>query len=102
VIENRRFASVPGVPSISETLPGYALPDSWFGLLGPAGQPGAIVDQLNGQVRTAIRTPEVQQRLEKLGFEVTATYTAVQFAAAIRADTQILTKLIAAAGIKPE
>jgi len=102
VIENRRFASVPGVPAIAETVPGYAVPDSWFGLLGPAGLPGAIVDQLNAHARTAIRTPEVQQRLEKLGFEVTANYTAEQFAAAIRTDTEILTRLITAAGIRPE
>ena len=102
LIENRRFASVPGVPSIGEAVPGYALPDSWFGLLGPNGMPGAIIDQLNSRTRSAIHTPEVKERLEKLGFEVTANYTPQQFAAAIRSDTEILGRLIAAGGIKPE
>jgi tripartite-type tricarboxylate transporter receptor subunit TctC len=101
VIENRRFASVPGAPSIGETL-GYALPDSWLGLIGPAGLPRAIVDQLNAQARSAIHTSEVKRRLENLGFEVTGNESAEQFAAAIRADTEMLGRLILAAGIKPE
>ena len=101
VIENRRFASVPGVPSIAETL-GYALPDSWLGLIGPAGLPRAIVEQLNAQARSAIHTPEVKRRLENLGFEVTGNESAEQFAAAIGTDTETLGRLIVAAGIRPE
>ena len=101
VIENRRFASVPGVPSLSETL-GRALPDSWLGLIGPAGLPRAVVEQLNAQARSAIHTPEVKQRLENLGFEITGNDSAEQFAAAIRTDTETLGRLIVAAGIKPE
>ena len=101
VIENRRFASVPGVPSIAETL-GYALPDSWLGLIGPAGLPRTIVEQLNAQARSAIHTPEVKRRLENLGFEVTGNESAEQFAAAIGTDTETLGRLIVAAGIRPE
>lgn len=101
VIENRRFASVPGAPSIAETL-GQALPDSWLGWIGPAGVPRAVVEQLNAQARIAVHTPEVKQRLENLGFEVTGNSSAEQFAAAIRTDTEVLARLIVAAGIKPE
>lgn len=56
VIESRRFPSVPGVPSIGETVAGYALPDSWFGFLGPAG--------INVGLRGARRTG--QFRLQRL------------------------------------
>jgi tripartite-type tricarboxylate transporter receptor subunit TctC len=100
--ENRRFDSVPGVPTIGETVPGFAVPDTWLGFLGPAGMPKSVVDFLNAETRKAINTPETKQRLQTLGFEVTGNYSADQFAAALRADAEVIRKLVTAAGIKQE
>jgi tripartite-type tricarboxylate transporter receptor subunit TctC len=102
LIENRRFPGVPGVPTIGETVPGYAVPDTWFGYMGPAGMPRHIVDQLNAQIRKTLSVPEVRQRVENLGMEVTGTATADQMAANIRGEVETIRKIVTTAGIQPE
>ena len=102
LIQNRRFQRLFEVPTIGETVPGYAVPDSWWGYLGPAAVPRGIVDYLNDQIRKSVQTPDVRQRLESLGFEVTGNNTAEQFAASVRADTEAIRKIVTAAGIRPE
>jgi tripartite-type tricarboxylate transporter receptor subunit TctC len=100
--ENRRFDSVPGVPTIGETIPGFAVPDTWLGLVGPVGMPKAVVTLLNVETKKAINTPQTKQRLQDLGFEVAADSTPEQFAASIEADAVVINKLARSAGIHPE
>lgn len=102
LIENRRFAGVPGVPTIGETVPGYAVPDTWFGFLGPAGMPSAVVDQLNAEIRKCLNDPDVRQRVANLGMEVTGTASAGEMAANVKAEVETIRKIVTAAGIKPE
>jgi tripartite-type tricarboxylate transporter receptor subunit TctC len=102
IIEGRKIRLAPEIPSISETVPGYAVPDTWFGIVGPAGLPRPIVERLNVAFRQAITAPEVKQRLEGNGFEITGTTTADEFASFIKSDIQLVTKIVTAAGIKPE
>ena len=102
LIENRRFPGVPGVPTIGETVPGYAVPDTWFGIMGPAGMPRPVVDQLNAEIRKTLKVPEVRQRVENLGMEVTGEATAEQMAANVKAEVETIRKIVTAAGIKPE
>jgi tripartite-type tricarboxylate transporter receptor subunit TctC len=101
LIEGRRFDVVPGLPTIGESLPGYALPDTWFGFLGPAGLPRPIVERLNAEIRKAIHLPDVKPRLEQLGYEVTGNgYD--EFVASIQKDVAVFRKIISDAGITPE
>lgn len=102
LIENRRFAGVPGVPTIGETVPGYAVPDTWFGFMGPAGMPGGVTDQLNAAIRKTLSDPDVRQRVANLGMEVTGTASAGEMAANVKAEVETIRKIVAAAGIKPE
>jgi tripartite-type tricarboxylate transporter receptor subunit TctC len=102
LIENRRFAVVPGVPTIGETVPGYAVPDTWFGFLGPAGMPRAIVERLNTEIRNAVTNAEVRPRIEGLGMEVTGDLNADQMLAKVNAESEMIRKIVTAAGIKPE
>jgi tripartite-type tricarboxylate transporter receptor subunit TctC len=102
LIENRRFAGVPGVPTIGESVPGYAVPDTWFGFMGPADMPRAVLDQLNAEIRKAVKAPEVKQRIENLGMEVTGEATAQQMQANIATDVATIRKIVTKAGIKPE
>lgn len=101
VIERQRFRTVPGVPAIAESLPGYGVPDTWYGMLGPAGLPAPIVERLNEEIRKAMAAPEVVARLDGMGFEV-KTGTTREFAAAIQSDLQTIQRIVSAAGIKPE
>jgi tripartite-type tricarboxylate transporter receptor subunit TctC len=102
LIENRRFPGVPGVPTIGETVPGFAVPDTWFGFMGPAAMPRPIVDQLNAEIRKTLKVAEVRQRIENLGMEVTGEATAEQMTATIHAEVETIRKIVNTAGIKPE
>jgi tripartite-type tricarboxylate transporter receptor subunit TctC len=102
LIENRRFAVVPGVPTIGESLPGYAVPDTWFGFMGPANMPRPVLERLNADIRKTLQDAEVRQRVENIGMEVTGTATADEMAASVKSEVEIIRKIVTNAGIKPE
>ena len=102
LIENRRFSVVPGVPTIGESLPGYAVPDTWFGIMGPANMPRPVVDRLNADIRKSLQDPEVRQRIENIGMEVTGTASADEMAANVKSEVEIIRKIVTNANIKPE
>lgn len=60
-----RHPGLPGLPTISETLPGLEM-DSWLGLAVPAPTPRAIIDRLNREARAILEMPDVRQRLAEL------------------------------------
>lgn len=62
-----RLASLPSVPTVAETIPGFELMN-WFGIFAPAGTPAAVVEKLHAVVRHAIADPKVQARLSEEGF----------------------------------
>jgi tripartite-type tricarboxylate transporter receptor subunit TctC len=102
IIEGKRSKTLPDTPTIGETVPGYAIPDLWFGVLGPAGMNKTLVDKLNLSLRQAVNTPEVKQKLEAFGFEVTGTANATEFAGSLQSDMEVFKKIIVTANIKPE
>ena len=66
IAEGKRSSVVPDVPTISETLPGIVY-DAWYGLLGPAGTPRPIVDQLNSALTKALQNPETVEKMKAQG-----------------------------------
>jgi tripartite-type tricarboxylate transporter receptor subunit TctC len=102
LIETHRFAVVPGVPTISESLPGYGVPDTWFGFMGPAAMPRPIVERLNAEVRKALQDADVRQRIENIGMEPTGTVSAEQMANNIKSEVDTIRKIVTTAGIQPE
>jgi len=64
----KRMASLPEVPAIAETLPGFESV-AWYGIVAPSGTPTAIVDRINTGVNEALRDPDVQKRLAGLSAE---------------------------------
>ena len=101
VIEGQRYGAVADLPTIGETVPGFAVPDTWLGILGPTNLAPALVARLNEEIRKAINAPEVKSRLEGLGFVVSGN-TPAQFDTQLRTDTEVFRKIVASAGIKPE
>jgi tripartite-type tricarboxylate transporter receptor subunit TctC len=102
VIETRRARSVPDLPTLGETVPGYGLPDTWFGMMGPANMPKPVVDRLNAAIRQALAMPDMKARLEEVGFEISAPMSADEFTAATRKDVEVFHRIVINAGIKPE
>ena len=102
LVEDRRFESVPGVPPIVESLPGYSVPDTWFGFFGPAGMPKPVLERLNNEIRMTLKDPQVRQRIERLGMVVTGTANADEVAAQVKSDIETIRKIVKTVGIKAE
>ncbi len=64
----KRMASLPDVPAMAETLPGFEAV-AWYAIVAPAGTPAAVVDKINAGVNEALRDPEVQKRFANLSAE---------------------------------
>jgi tripartite-type tricarboxylate transporter receptor subunit TctC len=101
IIEAKRDPGAPNVPTIGETVPDYAVPETWLGVVGPAGMPRQIVGRLNTEIRKAITAPETRTRLESLGFRVTGS-TPEEFEESIRKDIPVFQRIITSAGIEPQ
>ena len=96
----KRQASMPDVPTIGETLPGYRA-EAFQGMVVPAGVPPAIVNKLSEEVARIVRLPDVAQRFELDGAEPVGS-TPKEFAAFLKAEMQKWSKVIKDAGVKPE
>jgi tripartite-type tricarboxylate transporter receptor subunit TctC len=73
ITSNRRFAGLPGVPTVAEAgVPGYQA-SSWNGVAAPARTPKAIVDKLNREIHAAVSSADVKRRLEELGVDARAS-----------------------------
>jgi tripartite-type tricarboxylate transporter receptor subunit TctC len=68
-----RIKSLPDVPPVADTLPGFNN-TSWYGLLAPVGTPPAIVNRINAAMNKVLGEPDFGQRLLLQGVEpVTST-----------------------------
>ncbi len=97
----RRSSALPDVPTVAESgLPGFDAVLS-YGLLAPAGTPRSIIDLLNKDLRAALATEEVSQRLFQEGAEPMPT-TPEEHAAVIDREESKWSALIHAVGLQPE
>jgi len=100
ITSGQRVASMPDVPTIGETLPGYRA-EAFQGMIAPAGVPRAIIDKLAAEVRRIVKLPEVAERFELDG-AVPVGSTPAEFSAFLKDEMQKWGKVIKDAGIKPE
>ena len=99
VSSSKRSASLPDVPTFSESgLPGFVV-DSWTGLLAPAKTPRPVVDRLYKETAAVLGEPILKERYAVLGIEPVGN-TPEQYAAQIRDDWQRWEKVVKTAGIK--
>jgi len=61
-----REPSLPGVPTVAETVPGYEA-SPWFGIGMPKGSPRAAIERINAEVNRALDDPKMRERLADLG-----------------------------------
>jgi tripartite-type tricarboxylate transporter receptor subunit TctC len=101
VLEPQRFALRPQIPSMSEVLPAFRKPSSWFGLFGPPGLPAPITARLNAETFRALTAPDVLPKLNENGMAVIGG-TPADFKALIVDGIARYGAIIKAAGIEPE
>jgi tripartite-type tricarboxylate transporter receptor subunit TctC len=96
----KRLPSMPDVPVIAETVPGYAA-EAFQGVVAPAGVPRPIVDKLAAELIAIVKSPEVGRRFEADG-AVPVGSSPQQFAAFLRSEMQKWGKVLRDAGIQLE
>jgi tripartite-type tricarboxylate transporter receptor subunit TctC len=93
----QRSSLLPDVPTIAETLPGYAR-DGSHALLAPAGTPRPILNQISQEVRRVFELPEVKERLGNFDF-VAAPTTPEEHDRILRADIATFSGVVRVAGL---
>jgi tripartite-type tricarboxylate transporter receptor subunit TctC len=93
-----RLASLPDIPPMSDTLPGFEGYD-WNGVFVPRGTPAAIVRKLNEAVNKGLASPQVTTRFAELNVE-SHQNTPEQFAAYVEAQMQLWSRVVKDADIK--
>lgn len=63
-----RAASAPDLPTVADTLPGFAA-SSWYAVLAPAGTPGAVIKRLSSDFDAIVHSPDVEARFAEIGGE---------------------------------
>ena len=95
----KRWHTMPNVPTIAGTVPGYEVV-LWFGTMTPRGTPQPIIDTLNAAINKALQDASVKKNLEGDGM-VASGGTPKQFDERIRKDYERWTKVVKETGIKP-
>jgi tripartite-type tricarboxylate transporter receptor subunit TctC len=98
VASSKRVRSLPDVPTLAETLPGFESV-AWFGIVGPPGTPAAIAEKMASGVAEALRQPDVQKRLAQLSAEPMGL-TPPQTAAFMKQETERWGAVIRSAAVK--
>ena len=95
----KRWHTVPDLPTIAETVPGYEVV-LWFGTMTPRGTPQPIIDTLNAAINKALQDPSVKKNLEGAGMIASGGAPAA-FNDRIRKDYDRWTRVVKETGIKP-
>jgi tripartite-type tricarboxylate transporter receptor subunit TctC len=99
VTSTRRSPLLPDVPTVSEAgLPGFDV-TSWYGVFAPAALPKNLVAKVNGDVAAILDTPDMKQRLDKLGADP-APMSPEEFAKFVGAEVEKWGKVVKASGAK--
>jgi tripartite-type tricarboxylate transporter receptor subunit TctC len=101
VTTSTRVSALPNVPTLGEAgLPGGES-TFWLALLAPSKTPRDIVAKANAEVQRALQSPEVKERLAKLGAEPMAMSPA-ESDAFIAREYHDLGKIMRDAGLTPQ
>jgi len=100
VLSKERAPTMPEVPTVAETYPGFEVA-SWVGVGVPTGTQPEIIAHLNRAINAALAEPELKKRYADVGAEpmiISPTEAHTRFAA----DTEVWGKVVKQAGLKPE
>ncbi len=100
VTSAEREPSLPGVPTVAETVPGYEA-TAWFGIGMPKGTPAEIIEKVNAETNRALADPKMLARLAELGGKPIVG-TPQDFGKVIAAETAKWAKVVVSSGAKAE
>ena len=92
---------LPNVTLFKDDVDGFVSPVAWHGWLAPAKTPRPIIDELNKQLRQAVKDPKVIALIEKAGY-VVDTRSPEEFRKLLQENAALMKKAVDAAGIEPQ
>jgi len=93
-----RLASLPDIPPVSDTLPGFEAFE-WNGVFVPHGTPSAVVRKLNGRLNEVLRSAEVAASFRELNIS-TRENTPEQFQGFVQGQMELWSRVVKEANIK--
>jgi tripartite-type tricarboxylate transporter receptor subunit TctC len=100
VASEKRAPGLPEVPTAAEGgLKDFAV-SGWYGLVGPAKLPRAIVERVHAEAVKALKDPKVLERLAASGSQPIGEGPE-KFEALIKVEIARWNKVLTAAGVKP-
>ena len=100
VSSSQRWPSLPDVPAIAETVPGYEA-SVFYGMSAPRGTPPEIVELLNKAVNDVLKDPKLIARFAAIG-GVPKPMTPAGYGKLIADETGKWRKVVAFAGVSVE
>jgi len=100
VTATSRQDSMPNLPTVAETLPGFEA-SAWYGFGAPRGTPPEIIDKLNGAINAGHRNPQVQQKFRELDAQHIVMSPA-EFRAFLTSEAVRWGKAVRDSGAKPD
>src|SRR5919108_177075 len=95
----KRTSLMPGLPTTEEAGYPNSAYNFWVGTLVAAKTPRPIVERLAKEINTPVQSPEIAERIKKLGADP-LTLTIAEFDAMIQRELKENAELIKKAGIK--
>jgi tripartite-type tricarboxylate transporter receptor subunit TctC len=96
----KRVPSLPDVPTIAETVPGYEA-SVFYGMAAPKGTPPEVVATLNSAVNAVLADPKLQTRMAELGGEP-MPMTPAEFGKLVADETAKWAKVVKFSGAKAD
>src|SRR5262245_34132242 len=101
IASGKRYPGLPEVPTTAEAgLPGFEI-DYWYALLGPAGIPRALVQQIQRDVSAIVNAPETKESMLAQG-SIAVGSAPEELDALIRREYELWSRVVKAGAVKPE
>ncbi len=94
----KRLAALPDVPAVAEALPGFEVV-GWYGVVGPANMPAALVARLHDDFVRVLNEPAVRQRITSDGAEAVGS-SPEEFRRFMLADMEKWQRVVKESGAK--
>jgi tripartite-type tricarboxylate transporter receptor subunit TctC len=100
VTSAQREPSLPDLPTVAETVPGYEA-TAWFGIGMPRGAPRDVIEKVNAEINRMLADPKMRERLAELG-GAPIPGTPEDFGRVIQSETDKWAKVVTSSGAKVE